>query len=479
MSDKPFILTVTVWGRDYTEKFIRFALPTFLSPGNIPELAQKRKAEFLIITSAVSKIIISESTIFNALSSFVKVTFIVLDFDGMSISSDQKITTGTLPRGNTVNRETSMTLMSLGHRTACDYAAAHNGYCVFLGPDFLLSDGSMAYLDRRAAAGVRAILLPGFRLIEEEAREVLVKYYIDTASHAITMPARRLVRLIFNHVHPEMKSYMVDSGSFSYCPNYVVWRLPAQDTLLVHAFHLHPLLVDVSRSQSFSSLARDTIDGDFVGYVIDDWDAIEIVRDSDDATVVSLTPKLAGPGIAGGAVPDPEVVSQWAYSTVMTPLHRHCFSKIIVLHAGSKPLDNDLPLAETGRFVYESLRRRGSEEPATLRSIMRSLRLMAKRRARDVMRRQAIAFRFAASTPLLMLRHGVRVGRLLERLEGEIGGLVAENRALHERLVASAARELPNELGKSGRETTRSEKVCRDANVGENGGRAKRDELSA
>jgi hypothetical protein len=459
MPDKPFILTVTVWGRDYTEKFIRFALPTFLSSGNIPELVQKRKAEFLIITSAVSKIIISEAAIFNTLSFFIKITFIVLDFDGMSMLSDQKISTGTPPRGNAVNRETSMTLMSLGHRTACDYTAACNGYCIFLGPDFLLSDGSLAYLDRRAAAGVRAILLPGFRLIEEEAREVLVKYYIDTASHAITIPSRRLVRLIFNHVHPEMKSYMVDSGSFSYCPNYVVWPLPAQATLLVHAFHLHPLLVDVSRSQSFSSLTRDTIDGDFVGYVIDDWDAIEIVRDSDDATVVSLTPKLAGPGVAGGAKPDPDVVSRWAYSSVITPLHRHCFSKIILLHAGSKPLDSDLPLAETGRFVYESLRRPGADDPATLRSMVRALRSMAKRHARDVLRRKMIALRFAAAAPLRMLRHGVRVGRLLERLDVEIGGLVAENRALHERLAASTRGDSPTDFGKLGSEMSRPEKM--------------------
>ncbi len=121
-------------------------------------------------------------------------------------------------------------------------------------------------------------------------------------------------------------------------------------------FHLHPLLVDVSRSQGVSLLSHSglTIDGDFVGYVIDDWDAIEIVRDSDDAAVVSLTPKLAGPGIAGGAAPDPEIVSRWAYSSVMTPLHRHCFSKIILLHAGPKPPDGDLPLAATGRFVHDT-----------------------------------------------------------------------------------------------------------------------------
>lgn len=422
MRETPFILTVTVWGSSYIEKFLRFALPTFLAPGNIPGLIKKRKVEFLIVTSAAGKIIIEESTIYRTLSAFLSVKFAVLDFDSLAKSSD---------------RETSMSLMSLGHRTACDYAVSRNGFCVFLGPDFLLSDGSLTYLDRRAAAGIRAVLLPGFRLIEEEAREVIINYYIDRVNHAVVIPPRRLVRMIFNHVHPEMKSYMVDSKDFSYCPNYVVWPLRSQDTLLVHAFHLHPLLVDVSRTQNFSTLARDTIDGDFVGRIIEDWEEIEIVRDSDDATVVSLTPKLAGPGIAAGATPDPDSVSRWAYSPVMTPLHRYCFTKIILLHAGPTPEAGALPLAETGRFVYDTLRTRSA--PITFRALAKSLGDLAHRHTRQTVRRGVKALHYTAIAPVRMVRHGVRVGRLLERLDNEIGGLVAENRALHERLAAATS----------------------------------------
>ncbi len=440
MRETPFILTVTVWGRSYIEKFIRFALPTFLAPGNIPGLVKERKAEFLIVTSPAGKMIIEELKIYSMLSAFLKVKFVILDFDDMAKSSDERSSYPNGAANNALGRETSMSLMSLGHRTACDYAASRNGFCVFLGPDFLLSDGSLTYLDRRAAAGIWAVLLPGFRLIEEEARKTIINYYIDTIDHAIVIPPRRLVRMIFNHVHPEMKSYMVDSKDFSYCPNYVVWPLRSQDTLLVHAFHLHPLLVDVSRAENFSTLARDTIDGDFVGRIIEDWEEIEIVRDSDDATVVSLTPKLAGPGIAAGAIPDPDTVSRWAYGPVMTPLHRYCFTKIILLHAGPTPEVGDLPLAETGRFVYDTLRTR--VVPLTFRALAKSLRDLANRHTWQTVRRGANALQYTAMMPVRMVRHGVRVGQLLERLDDEIGGLVAENRALHERLAAATSGEI-------------------------------------
>ncbi len=44
------------------------------------------------------------------------------------------------------------------------------------------------------------------------------------------------------------------------------------------------------------------------------------------------------------------------------------------------------------------------------------------------------------------------IGRLLERLDVEIGGLVAENRALHERLAASTRGDAQNDFEETPRQ---------------------------
>lgn len=229
ISERPFIFTMVVWGNEFIDKFINYALPTFLAQGNLPKVAKRRNCQFVIVTSSSDRLTIVNDRIFKELSTVMNVEFIELDFDRLQLLPHLK--------------------MSLGHRLSCEYVARRNGYCIFLGPDYLLSNGSLDYLDRCAAAGARAVLLPGFRLIEEEVRATIIRNYIDSDTHVITIDPRNMVKLILSHVHPEMKSYMVDSKSFSYCPNYVVWPLPSLKSLLVHAFHLHPLLLDLSGSQ--------------------------------------------------------------------------------------------------------------------------------------------------------------------------------------------------------------------------------------
>jgi hypothetical protein len=414
MSGKPFILTVVVWGREFIHKFLHYALPTFLAPGNIPRIVDRRKCEFLIVTSFVDKRIIEQDSIFKMLTDFISVEFVVLDFEGMKQLPHLK--------------------MSLGHRVACDYAVIRDAYCVFLGPDYLLSDGTLAYLDQRAAAGARAVLLPGFRLIEEEVREVITRKYVNTETFSMAINPRDMVNLIFSHVHPEMKSYMVDSDSFSYCPNYVVWPLRSHDSLFVHAFHLHPLLLDLSGADDLSALDRDTIDGDFVGRVIDDWDDIEIIRDSDQALVVSLTPRQEGPSVVGGNLPDPANVGSWAYSAVMTPLHRYYFTKSIVFHSGPPPSRSDLPLGETARFVYEALKGPSLERWDNIGAVVKSLCRLAIRHFRNLLRHQAQRLRYIASALVNIPKYGVQRGRLIEHYDSEISLLLRENTALRERL---------------------------------------------
>ena len=336
MSKRPFIFTVVVWGREYIHKFLHYALPTYLAPGNIPLAVQRRECEFVIVTSSPGQEVIEAEPIYKVLTTFLPVNFILQDFDEMDKPAHLR--------------------MSAGHQLACDYTIARDAYCVFLGPDYLLSDGSLVYLDQCAAAGARAVLLPGFRLVEEEIREVITKKYVNGDSPAVAIGARDMVGLIFAHTHPDMTAYMVDDNAFSHTPNYVVWPNRNNQSLLIHAFHLHPLLVDLADVDDLSSLDKNTIDGDFVEKVIDDWDDIEIVRDSDQATVVSLTPRLERSRVVDANSPDPVRVASWAYSAVMTPLHRYYFTKAIIFHCGALPDKGELPVADAARFVYETLK---------------------------------------------------------------------------------------------------------------------------
>jgi hypothetical protein len=127
-----FHLIVTVWGQDYVDRFLDIALPSLLSPGNLPALAEY-KTRFVFVTAAQEQSWLRRSPLFGELENLTDVRFLSID-----------------PQ----MYETSFQAMSAAHRIAGRESMEDGAHAIIVSPDFVISAGSLAGAPTAADSGV-------------------------------------------------------------------------------------------------------------------------------------------------------------------------------------------------------------------------------------------------------------------------------------------------------------------------------------
>src|SRR6185503_16388365 len=118
-----------------------------LSQGNIPALARDRGGKFLIATRAEDWGALTCTAIFARLREYVEPVFLELP---------------AAPPGGRENNYNglgyNLGLMGVGHRLISAMSFRDRAYGVYLAPDSMLSDGSVANLEALARKGTELVL---------------------------------------------------------------------------------------------------------------------------------------------------------------------------------------------------------------------------------------------------------------------------------------------------------------------------------
>jgi hypothetical protein len=230
------------------------------------------------------------------------------------------------------------------HRRAAADAAVEQRGLIFLAPDFVLSEGTIAGLLRAHAAGARAVMTMNLRTDREA---VLAE--TSAPGRPPALPPRELVAIGMRHLHPWTRSLMADSPRTSDNPMSVYWPVRSGGTLegvLVRTFFLHPMLVDpVERAK----LPGGPIDSHYVRDCCPDLAQVRVVEDSDELVVLELSP--AGREIGKGL--DRDGVSALRLAAVAANCDGHQLAywpHRIRLHAG--PLDERWTAAERASSAF-------------------------------------------------------------------------------------------------------------------------------
>jgi hypothetical protein len=310
----PFFYVMVVWGTKYVDMFLELALPCFLSAGNLPALTNRAESKFLILTTPKDRSQIVNSPNFAHLAQLIEPVFVDSPWIAQNIPYHLKA--------------------ARGHRVAAEIAAQADGYCVFLCPDCMVSDGSFGFLERMARQGKHAVLTPGLRLVQETVYEELRDAGRIRRDVPLTFTGRELVAFGLRHLHPEVQRYNWENPHFAMHPHMCTWNVPGETGLLIRAFHMHPMLVSLRGATDFPSLEESTIDGEFLGHNISDWEQVHVETDSDNLLIFSLTGGDERFTPLEQNSPDVERIRAMAYSPLVNPLHRAYFTRAIKLHAG-------------------------------------------------------------------------------------------------------------------------------------------------
>lgn len=316
IAELKILYAVAVWGTPYIDMFLALALPGLLM--NLVGLPNNPGSLFVIHTRPEDEGRFSASPEFQALKSMMPIVFRDIDL-GYSASVDKY---------NVLNRAQSDAI-ALGWE--------FDGI-VLTYADFVWSAGAIEIALKRLAEGYDAVVLPIPPLVREDFIEAVGRnpdafYTHDRGYSVMNLTPRELVKLGKTMMHPLMRDNTVD-----YTPNtgsgaYVLWLGP-NDDYLIRCFHIHPLILRLQKETfEFWMALQGTLDENFVPRILRAADRVYYVTDSDEAAIVSLTPKnFEVHHLPYGQCLNADHISHWAEAAT-APIHRLFFDTYSIWHS--------------------------------------------------------------------------------------------------------------------------------------------------
>lgn len=352
-------ILIPVWGESYLTEFMNTAMKTLLAPDNIPFVAKNCNVTAVFLTTKESIEYIPRHDNFKKLLETCNVEYEPID-DLLANSSDYTIPlTLAYVRGIT--------------RTGQDMT---NTYFIFFNADFILSNGSLAHIQKLIQQNNDIILATSFRA---NSVEILPELHKLVDSHCGTIPSRTLASISLKYRHHTVISRTVNQNTYTNIHwNQVYWQVDSQ-TILARYF-LTTLFC--FRPTTFSPTIDSFIDYNIIGTFCPSG-KIATIADSDDFFLLEMQNfqqelyflKMGAPNVRCVA----DSVSAWT-----TEWHRRQSRYETVIHG------EDLPssLAE-GRRCFRNFMAEVEKElapcplrPETHHHWIGALRLWAPRKMR-------------------------------------------------------------------------------------------------
>ncbi len=281
---RPLYLIVGFWGDRFRSYFIDYCLPSLLSPRNLGILSAGDGHRFLICTTAADWLALQRSSSWNLLLTHATPVHIEVGFPDDS------------------SEESKFRHMTYGHRLLVNEAYRDRALACQIMPDAMYTDGTIETVLRHAAEGAHAVLTVALRLKEEGLfvglhNQKLAPEYVSaqSARHPIILKSQSVVDLVVANLYDDSLLHDWDGSHFPRWPAYSFWRVPGQAGILIHSAYYAYILLDMAvigqhneRSFEIASIENYWLSDNFP-----DPGLVHIVRDSDDAMVVSWTPSAS------------------------------------------------------------------------------------------------------------------------------------------------------------------------------------------
>lgn len=254
-------LVTAVWGRRFVERFLTSTLPSILAPRNLPALADGEEVEYRIFTRAADIPHIEASPLFSKLAAFVAVRFETIDSVVASAKYDR---------------------LAQIHRLGLEGTAEADIGVVFLTPDAVWANGTLAAVRTVALAGYDAAVMDGPRVVRGPfAAEISSRF---GANEILSIAPRELMEMSVRHIHSNESAWHWGSDWLHDAPFQLHWPVPGEG-MVTRGFCLFPIYVRLRRpiGDFVGAIDRGLLDAAF-----DDRSGIYYCGDSDIMAVVSI-----------------------------------------------------------------------------------------------------------------------------------------------------------------------------------------------
>lgn len=286
-------IVMPVWGRYFRRLLQEFVLPSHLSDNNLPAIHKDIDVTYRLYTTEPDYKALTEEAprLLVRLGEFARIEMVRLP-DEVSFEYEENAQeTPTKKNIRAMDRfdHTKFNLQSFCYFDSIE-KQGHIGDTAFViaTADVVYSDGTFPAIVELLERGKRAVHIAVFDMLDEPAAAAIRERHASADQLTVTLPARELVRLALDHLHPSAAGALIDSPRFPSWKHNLLWRVGTEG-LVMHWFSLHPLVLAPLRREAMK--LNEQIDGGYVFTIVDDLETIHVVEDSDEICAAGLAPE--------------------------------------------------------------------------------------------------------------------------------------------------------------------------------------------
>ncbi len=284
---QPLLFSLPVWGRAFSDYFVRYFCATLLSPNNLPALAERHSIHFAIFTTSETESALRADPLFRRLEAYASISFVHYGDDLVNYKASmeacydaQRVPYSENSLAFYYGRNCKFALMSCAHYVALSAGRATDALVSCVVADTILNDGALprlADLMRQAdVVLVHSVQLPGKivrPILDQELRAL---------DGSLVIPSDICDQLVVRHL-PE--GNFADATRCLDPPLRIAWRV-GNDGVLVHGNHYHPLCLRPSAFAHPLRLSIDPIDSRFIDRSSLELNRVHLVQ---DASIVGMS----------------------------------------------------------------------------------------------------------------------------------------------------------------------------------------------
>lgn len=298
------IITV-VWGKEFTDSFLKITLPLQLCPGNMGSLPAG-KACYKIFTTRNDWEAMQLHPNMKKLHEMISVEFVEITKFHPHLHRYQ--------------------ILNACHQQAISSANQKGHALLFLSPDNLISNQTFRTILQYVQEGKKAIAIITPRAKKELMVPLIEDVLNENASCHNGIDSRLLVKLSIPHLHIETEATCCNNEKIHACVANMFWKID-NENLFGFGFHPHPLFIWPEANVNPNS----AIDNVYLSDACPSKEKWKLIQDSDEFFVVEFSDSQWHSGIEWVNC-NPAYVANWGIQNAPRP-HQWELFNLICFHS--------------------------------------------------------------------------------------------------------------------------------------------------
>ena len=325
----PIDLINVVWGREYTNLFLDWALPLQLCPRNLGCLSAC-SIRYRIFTTKGDWEYMQAHPSMIKLHETAKVDFVEISYPNPGVHRHHK--------------------MKQCHDQAIADAGQIGAALIFLAPDLLLSNQCFETILKKVELGYRTILFNTLDL-RENALDSMGKILRDETIQKNGISPRDLIGLGMQYCHPSHLEIFVN-GQTNCFPCGLFWKLDDLNNMIIHVWGAHPIYIWPENYSPYGG----QVDHSLVMHACPNQDTWVMIQDSDEMAGWNLA-SVKGPEYryTRSAPFNPASIATWAKQNVIDAQDLYIFARPLYLHSTGHKEEWEKIEKEESEFILKVL----------------------------------------------------------------------------------------------------------------------------